>query len=101
MSEREKILGRIREALQTKAPHPGHHAGMGNPSPPPGPAATARDWLPLVGSDLNDQMALFAKNAADLKADSGCWNPPAKCVILWSACAIPKNGGMSRVIPAA
>jgi L-lactate dehydrogenase complex protein LldG len=69
MSEREKILGRIREALQAEAPHPGHHAGMGNPLPPPGPAATARDWLPLVGSDLNLQMELFAKNAADLRAD--------------------------------
>ena len=78
MSEREKILGRVREALQTKAPHPGHHTGMGNPLPPPGPAATARDWLPLVGPDFDDQMALFAKNAADLKADFRLLNSAAE-----------------------
>jgi L-lactate dehydrogenase complex protein LldG len=69
MSERENILGRIREALKTKAPVPGHH----HPGPPPGAATSAtnvpRNWLPKVGERFEDQLALFARNAADLKAD--------------------------------
>jgi len=71
MSERENILGRIREALQTKAPAPGSHGHPETAAPPTAdpPAAHAREWLPAVGVSLEEQMALFAKNAADLKAD--------------------------------
>jgi len=70
MSEREKILGRIREALQVKAPLPGSHGDAGDhlPSTAP-PVAHARDWLPLVGTTPEEQFELFAKNCADLKAD--------------------------------
>ncbi|HEX7654031.1 MAG TPA: lactate utilization protein, partial [Verrucomicrobiae bacterium] len=69
---REKILGRIREALQTTAHVPGSHHG--EPATPPvngiTPASTtARQWLPLVGRSLEDQLTLFAQNAADLKAE--------------------------------
>lgn len=71
MSERENILGRIREALQTKAPLPGSHTAGGATTHPvsESPAAQAREWLPLVGATAGEQLALFAKNAADLKAD--------------------------------
>lgn len=72
MSEREKILGRIREALQVSAPMPGtsghgHAAGPASLSTPP--VTRAREWLPRVGPTPAEQLALFAQNAADLKAD--------------------------------
>jgi L-lactate dehydrogenase complex protein LldG len=68
MSERENILGRIREALQTKAPLPGSH-GQAPHVPAEPPTSRAREWLPSVGQTVEEQFALFAKNAADLKAD--------------------------------
>ena len=84
MSEREKILGRIREALQVKAPLPGSHGGSGtgvspvrilssvSPSNKKHTGETPvplRDWLPAVGKTSKEQFELFAKNCADLKAD--------------------------------
>jgi len=69
MSERENILGRIREALQVKAPQPGAH-GDESASAPAEPAVShARDWLPAVGPTPAEQFELFAKNCADLKAE--------------------------------
>jgi L-lactate dehydrogenase complex protein LldG len=79
MTERENILGRIREALQVKAPLPGLHAGgqsngrshslgSAHPATEP-PVAHARDWLPAVGNIREEQFALFAQNCADLKAN--------------------------------
>jgi L-lactate dehydrogenase complex protein LldG len=87
MSEREKILTRIREALQTKAHRPGSHpepngkthAGLtpdgitamaAGHDPAPG---EARRWLPKVGDSFAEQLALFAQNAADLKANFQCF----------------------------
>lgn len=69
LSERENILGRIREALQTKAPLPGSHGDACGHTPLEPPAAHAREWLPSVGKTAEEQFELFAKNAADLKAD--------------------------------
>ena len=80
MSERENILGRIREALKVNAPLPGWHGERSAEHLSAGdPAANARnlaarsgtasDWLPLVGASVAEQFELFAKNAADLKAD--------------------------------
>jgi L-lactate dehydrogenase complex protein LldG len=69
MSERENILGRIREALQVKAPLPGKHGDAGEPIPAGPPVAHAREWLPSVGASTAEQFDLFAKNCADLKAD--------------------------------
>ena len=69
MSEREKILGRIREALQVKAPLPGSHGVADEHSNAEPPIAHARDWLPMVGKTSEERFELFAKNAADLKAD--------------------------------
>lgn len=65
MSEREKIFGRIREALKVEAHLPGAHDKLGLPPL----ATTARQWLPPVGNGLDEQLALFAKNSADLKTD--------------------------------
>jgi L-lactate dehydrogenase complex protein LldG len=65
MTEREKILGRIREALKVEAHVPGTH---GQASAPTG-TGTTRQWLPKVGASFDEQLALFQKNATDLKAD--------------------------------
>jgi L-lactate dehydrogenase complex protein LldG len=65
MSERENILGRIREALKKTASLPGLHDHTSTQTT----ASTPRQWLPKVGASLKGQFALFAKNAAELKAD--------------------------------
>ncbi len=69
MTEREKILGRVREALAVKAPKP--HSGLGgHPEPTVGPnGANARQWLPAVGEGFEARLALFSENATKLKAD--------------------------------
>ena len=68
MTTQEKILGRIREALSTPAVQPDGHA---IPSAPDSTAASPnlREWLPAVGSSMEEQFTLFAKNCADLRAD--------------------------------
>ena len=60
MNERENIFARIREALTVEA-H-AHH-GTGLPT-----TADHRRVLPRVGAGVDEQFALFAKNAADLRA---------------------------------
>ncbi|HSY20204.1 MAG TPA: lactate utilization protein [Candidatus Acidoferrales bacterium] len=72
MSEREKILGRIREALKVEAPVPGSHGH--DHAAPASPSSTPRKWLPKVGETFDEQLALFAKNAAELKADFQLFN---------------------------
>src|SRR5882672_10114628 len=76
MTEREKILARVREALTLAAPIPGH--GYGAPGRPASatpvtqassPAQSPREWLPLVGEGFADRLTLFQKNVADLKAE--------------------------------
>ncbi|HXI71162.1 MAG TPA: lactate utilization protein [Verrucomicrobiae bacterium] len=69
MNEREKILGRIREALKRPAHVPGAHGMAPLPASAHSSAAGARQWLPKVGDSIEEQFALFAKNAAELKAD--------------------------------
>ncbi len=69
MSERENILGRIREALKISAPLPGSHGETTAHATTESPASHAREWLPSVGASVAEQFDLFAKNAADLKAD--------------------------------
>ena len=70
MSERENILGRIREALQFDAPPPGSHGHVATEhAAAESPASHAREWLPSVSANVEEQFALFARNAADLKAD--------------------------------
>ena len=68
MTEREKIFGRIREALTIQAPMPGHHGGGHNAPASGAPSAHAREWLPPVGDSFEDQLARFRANATELKA---------------------------------
>jgi Uncharacterized conserved protein len=70
MSEREKILGRIRDALVVKAPFPGNHGhdSRGGSSVVP-PSSRAGEWLPRVDDSPDGQLAAFATNCVDLKAD--------------------------------
>lgn len=64
--EREAILGRIREGLRETAPR--HHE---KPGPAPTPAVTApfREWLPRVGPEIEDRIALFAKLSEMLRTE--------------------------------
>jgi L-lactate dehydrogenase complex protein LldG len=86
MTEKEKIIARIREALTVSAPASGHEAGVttlrgavGTPRPTSTrhpataesnahPSSLARAWLPLVGESFDERVALFQKNSADLKS---------------------------------
>jgi L-lactate dehydrogenase complex protein LldG len=68
MTEREKILGRVREALKTPAPLPGSN-GETHLHASAKTISTARQWLPKIGSSFDEHLALFQKNAAELKAD--------------------------------
>ena len=66
MTEREKILGRVVEALKEKAPRP-MAPDKADPLPEP-PTAGASRWLPAVGNHFKDWVDQFSKNAMDLKA---------------------------------
>jgi len=69
MTEREKILARIREALTVQAPMPGHHGEPGHSASFSGsPSAHAREWLPPTGDSFEECLARFRANAMDLKA---------------------------------
>ena len=69
MTEREKILARVREALKVPAHVPGAHGNAPLPAAAQSSAAGARQWLPKVGESFAEQLALFQANAAELKAD--------------------------------
>src|SRR5262245_11350513 len=65
-TEWNSILMRVREALKVTAPVPGH-----SPAPAGSDPSTnhgARQWLPHVGDTFQERLALFEKNAADLRA---------------------------------
>jgi L-lactate dehydrogenase complex protein LldG len=69
MTEREKILGRIHEALNIGAPFPGM-AHNGKPELAAAPsAADFRAVLPPSGKAFAERLDQFRKNAADLKAE--------------------------------
>jgi L-lactate dehydrogenase complex protein LldG len=68
MNSREKIMGRIREALQVKAPMPGHH-GEDHAAPAQTDTASMRHWLPQVGASWEQQRDLFAQNSLGLKTE--------------------------------
>ena len=76
MTEREKILGRIREALRVAAPRPGDHGDHGYQDDPahspvrkPTPTADMRRWLPAVGDSFADRAAAFAAQSLDLRTE--------------------------------
>jgi len=70
MTGREKILGRIREALTVPAPHPGAH---GHEAPHTSfngrPVHVARGWMPPGGETFEEQVARFRAASAELKTD--------------------------------
>ena len=68
MTERENIFARIREALTVQAHPPGHHQGDKAANNTLPVTADHRRVLPAVGESFEAQLALFARNAADLKA---------------------------------
>jgi L-lactate dehydrogenase complex protein LldG len=75
MTEKDKILGRIREALKVSAPKPGAH-GHGDAShaivskgTSPAPRSTIRQWLPLVGESFEEQVTAFRTCSLELKTD--------------------------------
>jgi L-lactate dehydrogenase complex protein LldG len=65
MTEREKILGRVREALK----HPTHHHAPTEPACGTPATGTPRQWLPKAGESFEEQVALFSSNAEMLKAE--------------------------------
>ncbi len=70
MTEREKIFTRIRDALKTQAPMPGHHDGAGKThaiSEARNAIAGAKQWLPDPGADSAEWLAQFEKLSAELK----------------------------------
>jgi L-lactate dehydrogenase complex protein LldG len=71
MTERDKILGRIREALTISAPGPGQHNHHSAPQPAAhGPMVkNASDWLPLVGEAFEARVAAFRTCSTELKTD--------------------------------
>jgi len=68
MNERASILSRIRSALAVAAPVPGHDH---HPRTASARLTTAdqRRVLPAVGSSFDERVALFQKNAVELRAD--------------------------------
>lgn len=76
MTEKEKILARIREALIVTAPRMGHHevetlrpaaSRATDEEFNAHPSSHARAWLPIVGESFDARLASFQKNSADLK----------------------------------
>jgi len=69
VSERDNILARIRQALAVPAPLPGPDHEPGRPAPVLPVAGDHCRVLPAVGQSFDEQVALFRKNAAELRAD--------------------------------
>ncbi len=67
MTEREKILARVREALAVHVP--AGHNGDGAESGKLKTAGDARQWLPIVAESSAERIAQFERNALDLKAE--------------------------------
>jgi len=63
MSERENILARIREALRVAAPRPGAHDAAASA------VRRVSDVLPPTGRSLEENLALFERNASELRAE--------------------------------
>lgn len=72
MSDRQKILARIREALRLPAPRPGAHGGTSLDQAADASGTSVPNyaaWLPVVGPTWEERAALFGRNAADLRAE--------------------------------
>src|SRR5260370_36223161 len=64
MSQRNEILGRIREALRFEAHRPQHAGAFGEG---PRTSATPREWLPVVPNDQEGMAEAFARNCVELR----------------------------------
>jgi len=69
MSEKEQILARVREALIVSAPVPGRHKEPTHEPARLASSAAMRQWLPTVGNTFEERLALFSRNAVELKAE--------------------------------
>lgn len=70
MTERERILTRIRDGLTVAAPHPGTHGGHEPAMAFNGrPVQTAQQWLPPGGDTFEEQIERFRTASAELKTD--------------------------------
>ncbi len=70
MSEREKILGRIRAALRTAAPRPGAHGLEPDVlSAKFFPGGSVQQWLPSGGENFAERVEHFRARSAELKTD--------------------------------
>lgn len=69
MSEGDNILARIREALAVTAPVPGQVDRSAPQASLLPDAADHRRVLPAVGASVEEQLGLFQRNAAELRAD--------------------------------
>jgi L-lactate dehydrogenase complex protein LldG len=95
MSEREKILGRIREALKVPAPAPGHEHEGASLRPQAAVGKDPRQWLPSVGASFEERLALFRKHATELKAEFSLLNSPEE--LRAALLALRDMGGWKRV----
>lgn len=79
MTEREKILGRIREALTLSTPHPGTHGGHEPAVRFNGrPVQEAQQWLPPGGENFAEHVERFRAASLDLKTDFHFLNSQAE-----------------------
>ncbi|MDA7915911.1 LUD domain-containing protein [Verrucomicrobia bacterium] len=70
MTDREKILGRVTEALKASAPLPGHHGHDPSEAAYHGPQRSAfQQWLPDAGENEADYFEVFAQQSVELKTD--------------------------------
>ncbi len=67
--EREKILGRIREALTLSAPHPHSHTDAPPSRAPVEQPNSFSRWLPHAGETLVEQVEMFRAHSIELRAD--------------------------------
>jgi L-lactate dehydrogenase complex protein LldG len=67
MTSRDRILGRVREALRIAAPRPGaHETGAHGPRIP---LAEAREWLPDGGDTVEERVARFEAASRELRTE--------------------------------
>lgn len=70
MTEREKIMSRIRVALRSPAPRPGSHGSLPPTLPARASAAAAiQQWLPVVEETFADRLEHFRARSVELKTD--------------------------------
>jgi len=77
MSQRNEILGRIKEALRLEARRPKHAGTKGDGART---GATPREWLPAVPIDLEGMAQAFAGNCNELRTQFSRLASPAELV---------------------